>query len=43
MIVVSSMKSGDFRVGEGTSEGVRILRDFLRMPREEVELSRGGR
>ena len=34
MIVVSSMRHTDLRVGEGTPEGVRVLRDFLRYAEE---------
>ena len=34
MIIVSSMRHTDLRVGEGTPEGVRVLRDFLRYAEE---------
>ena len=45
MIVVSSMRYTDLRVGEGTPKGVRILRDFLRYAEEGgklVEEREGG-
>ena len=38
MIVVSSMRSGDLRIEEGSRKGVKILRDFLRYAEEGGKL-----